>query len=157
MKETDFAPRASFLITKLKKRHLVGIEVGCDVGAHAEALLTYTDTIHLTLIDLFENPWCEGYCFGRLARWRHKVTIKKSTSHQESQKTSGPFDYIYIDILHDEQSVANSLNDWWPHLAKGGILGYRNYSACKESIDRFVSDKEFEISQYHNEIVIWKR
>lgn len=157
MKLTDYAPRAAFLDTKLTGFDLIGVEVGCDVGAHAEALLLFTNTRYLYLIDTFDNPWCEGYCFGRLAGFNHKVKIIKNTSEsQAAHYKAGIFDYVYIDIEHDEASVTGSLNDWWPTLKSGGIMGYRNYSSCKGAIDKFVHGKRYEISEYHNEIVIWK-
>lgn len=157
MKITDYSPRAAFMDAHLKGFNLVGVEVGCDVGAHAEALLIYTNTAFLYLIDLFENEWCEGYCTGRLARWQHKVKVIKNTSESQSAHYTGKlFDYVYIDILHDEKTVSVSLSDWWPLIKAGGLMGYRNYSACKTAIDKFVVGKKYLISEYHNEIVIWK-
>lgn len=157
MKLTDYAPRAGYMDTVLTGTGLIGVEVGCDVGAHAEALLTFTGTKFLYLIDTFENPWCEGYCCGRLARWQHKIKVIKNTSEAQAvHYKEQVFDYVYIDILHDEGTVAESLTGWWPTLKKGGVMGYRNYSSCKTAIDKFIVGKKFFISEYHNEIVIWK-
>lgn len=155
MKVTDYCPRAAFMDTKLKGNDLVGIEVGCDVGAHAEALLVYKAIAHLIIVDLWQNEWCEGYCKGRLSKFNN-VTSVKGTSHNASTKFDTQFDFIYIDIAHDDITVKESLNDWWPLLKVGGVMGYRNYTTCKKEIDKFIVDKKHEISSYHNEIVIWK-
>lgn len=155
MKVTDYCPRAAFMDTKLTGNDLIGIEVGCDVGAHAEALLTYSNIKTLTVVDLWQNEWCEGYCKGRLSRFGN-VTFVKGTSHNASTKFDTQFDFIYIDISHDSETVKESLNDWWPLLKVGGVMGYRNYTTCKKEIDKFIVDKKHEISSYHNEIVIWK-
>lgn len=155
MKVTDYCPRAAFMDTKLTGNDLIGIEVGCDVGAHAEALLTYSNIKTLTVVDLWQNEWCEGYCKGRLSRFGN-VTFVKGTSHNASTKFDTQFDFIYIDISHDSETVKESLNDWWPLLKVGGVMGYRNYTTCKKEIDKFIADKKHEISSYHNEIVIWK-
>ena len=152
MKVTDYCPRAAFMDTFIKGG--IGIEVGCDVGAHAEALLVYKNIAHLTVVDLWENEWCEGYCKGRLSKFGNVLFLKNS-SHGAS-KVGGIYDFIYIDISHDSETVKESLKDWWPLLKVGGVMGYRNYTTCKKEIDKFIVDKKHEISSYHNEIVIWK-
>lgn len=154
MKTSDLAPRTSFFATKIKP-DTVGVEVGCDCGAHAQALLEYRHVKFLHCIDLFENLWCEGYCTGRLSRWENRVQIIKGSSNAIA-KRGGSFDFIYIDIAHDPTTVRESLNDWWPLLKSGGILGYRNYSSCKEGIDPWLVGKVWEVDGYHNEIIIFK-
>lgn len=153
MKVTDYCPRAAFMDTFINGG--IGIEVGCDVGAHAEALLVYKNIAHLIIVDLWQNEWCEGYCKGRLSKFNN-VTFVKGTSHNAASKFNTQFDFIYIDIAHDDTTVKESLIDWWPLLKVGGVMGYRNYTTCKKEIDKFILDKKYEISSYHNEIVIWK-
>lgn len=159
MKITDFCPRAAPMDTYLKGTNLTGVEVGCDVGAHAEALLTYCSIEKLHLIDLFESKYCEGYCEGRLARWQHRIQLHKGTSHEIAWKlVACSFDFVYIDISREPEIVTQSLVDWWKLVKKGGVLGYRNYSEVKEPVDTFVSANriEFKIDDYHNEIILIK-
>lgn len=165
MKITDYAPRAGALDAHLKGRNLIGVEVGCDVGAHAEALLRYCDVEHLTLIDLWEKEFYRGYCVGRLQSqgWKNNVEFIKSTSHAASSRFDlFHFDFIYIDITHDYAIVCESLQDWWPKLKLGGILGYRNYSASnhglKQAIEEFIEQHqiEFQYEKYHNEMLLFK-
>ncbi len=156
MKQTDFTPRAAFLDTHLQPDS-IGVEVGCDVGAHAQVLLEYCHVAHLSCIDIFEKPWYEGYCHGRLNRWRNRVKIIKSTSHDASFLfKDNSLDFVYIDIAHDETTVRESLEDWWRKLKIGGVMGYRNYSTCRGAIDAWLGSKVFEVCKYHNEIIVWK-
>lgn len=165
MKSSDYAPRAGALDSHLKGRNLIGVEVGCDVGAHAEALLRYCDVAQLTLIDLWEKEFYRGYCQGRLQSqgWKNNVDFIQATSHVASSRFDTlHFDFIYIDIEHDYDTVRESLEDWWPKLKFGGILGYRNYSASnhgvKQAIDEFVAQYQIEsqYEKYHAEMLMFK-
>lgn len=165
MKVTDFAPRASAFLTCLTGEFLTGIEVGCDVGAHAHAILQYCDIDKLYLVDLWEREFCQGYCQGRLHShgYRHKVEMIKGSSHNVASSFKNPqVDFIYIDIPHDYDTVRQSLRDWWPHLKCGGVLGYRNYAASnvelKKAVDEFIADYKLEhtVESYHGEIIIFK-
>ncbi len=153
MKPTDYAPRATAFDLHIQPG-TTGVEVGCDVGAHAEAILKYRQPGLLSVIDTWDNPWCEGYCFGRLREYPN-VKLYKGESHNLSGRF-GELDFVYIDITHDTETVLQSLKDWWGCLKVGGVMGYRNYSTCKETIDKWVKGKEFKVMDYYNEIIIWK-
>lgn len=161
MKKTDYAPRAAAMDTYLTGQDLIGIEVGVDAGAHAEALLKYCPVKHLTLIDIWDNEWIRGYCEGRLSSFRNRYKLVKGYSHSVSSKFHpGYADFIYIDIGHDYDTASKSLNDWWPVLKENGILGYRNYSikGIEKAVDEFISKHKIphEVDPYHNEIILFK-
>lgn len=165
MKKSDYAPRAAAFDTYLKPAHKVGIEIGTDVGAHAEALLKYCDIEFLFLVDTWTNPFCKGYCEGRLhcQGFMKKVDLIQTASHEAALRFSNKeFDFIYIDITHDYPTVKQSLRDWWPLLRQGGIMGYRNYSESnpdlKRAIDELIIDTgcSKSVERYHNEIILWK-
>jgi len=164
MKDTDYAPRAAFMDTFLTGQNLTGAEIGCDVGAHAEAILKYCDIKQLYLVDLWLKEYYRGYCEGRLhsAGFKNNVLLFQSSSEQASIFINAPFDFIYIDISHEYETVKTSLEDWWPKLIKNGLLGYRNYSEAnmelKRAVDEFVLKHNIktQVSTYHNEIVLFK-
>lgn len=160
MKSTDYCPRAAAMdVYLMGKRNLTGIEVGCDVGAHAEAMLSYLSIERLTLVDIWGNEWCQGFCEGRLSRWQTKTEFIQSSSEDASDKFyNNSFDFAYIDIEHDDPTVKQSLNDWWDKIKFDGILGYRNYTTCRKAIDEFVQANNIrtEIDKYHNEIILFK-
>lgn len=163
MKISDYAPRSGALDAHLTGVRLHGIEVGCDVGAHAEALLRYCSIDKLILVDLWENEFCRGFCMGRLQSqgWKNYVEFLRSDSHGAAQHfASEQFDFIYIDIAHDTDTVAQSLADWWPKLKRGGVLGYRNYTVAtiRPAIDAFVAAGGIRThyENYHNEMLLFR-
>lgn len=169
MKPTDFAPRVTPFITHLTGKNLIGVEVGCDVGAHAEAILTHASVDKLYLVDRFDNPNLYWYLKGRLEtkpNCRQRFEIMNMDSYRAARELDymkEGFDFVYIDITHDADTVLQSLNDWWPLVKKGGLLGYRNYSdtysEVKKAVDLFfdfVPSKSTKVESYQAEIIIWK-
>lgn len=147
MKVTDYCPRAAPFDSYLKGRDLVGVEIGVDVGAHAEALLRHCPIAHLTLIDPWPNPWCRGVAEGRLwslgFRTRYSTVIKTSAAAAAAKIFSdASLDFVYIDQEHDAATVSADLTAWWPAVKRGGVLGHRNYTALptpmSQAIDAFV-------------------
>jgi len=161
MKVTDYAPRAAPFDTYLKGRDLVGVEVGVDVGAHAEALLTYCSVSMLHLVDPWPNPYCRGFCEGRLARFRSRVAmLPGKSSAMAGAFELGRLDFAYIDQEHDEFSVASDLRSWWPRIRAGGVLGYRNYvgrgNPLDRAVDAFITENNIKSHAETGEIVLLK-
>lgn len=144
MKVTDYCPRAAPFDTYLTGRGLVGVEVGVDVGAHAEALLRYTDVALLHLVDPWPREYQYGYCEGRLAAFRQRVRFMPTRSVVAAERFGlGALDFVYIDQVHEADSVMADLEAWWPRLKVGGLLGYRNYgdtaTPLRDAVDRFIA------------------
>lgn len=163
MKITDFAPRTAAMEAYLTGLNLVGAEVGCDVGAHAESILTNCSISKLHLIDLWANEICEGICQGRLYRWYHRIQMHKGKSNQVVKNFGvNSLDFIYLDAEHDYNSVKEDLSLWWSKIRYGGgILALRNYHKSNEGLFRaaneFLQDKQnFKVEEYCNELIIFK-
>ena len=160
MKISDFAPRTGFIEVFLTGINLVGVEVGTDVGAHAESLLTHCSIEKLTLIDPWVNTYMEGYAAGRLSRWRNKICMEKMTS-QQAVKLFGvrTLDFVYLDREHTYEAGKFDFDNWWPLIKEGGILALRNYNGnpgLKKAADEFIIGKRWEVENYLNEILIFK-
>lgn len=159
MKCNDYAPRTGYLETFLTGNGLTGVEVGVAAGAHAESILTYCDIKKLWLIDTWENVYIEGYCAGRLGKWKNKICMERLTSAAGSRLFGvGTLDFVYLDQEHDENSVREDLKNWWVTIREGGILALRNYSveSVKRVADDFVKGKRYEVEDYTNELIILK-
>lgn len=167
MKVTDYASRTAFMDTFLTTHHKIGLEVGVDVGAHAESLLIYCPWLtNLMLVDPWDKDWYYGYCNGRLCRFRNIEYIRMKSLNAASvlmaQKGLGCIDFIYLDQEHEYTDVREDLRAWWPLLDEGGILGHRNYSNANpglmRAVDEFVRINSIKTKHdsYHNEIVLFK-
>lgn len=167
MKITDYCPRAAPFDSYLVGEGLVGAEIGVDVGAHAQALLTHCSIVVLHLVDIWPNRWCRGYCEGRLATredWRRRYVAHDGGSLKaaaEFQPTS--LDFIYIDQEHAFAAVADDLRAWWPLVKTGGVLGYRNYvgrgTPLDKAVDAFIAVQGAAVDVHTElgEIVLIKR
>jgi methyltransferase family protein len=164
MKVTDYGPRVAPFDTCLTGRGLVGVEVGVDVGAHAEALLRYCDVHTLTLVDPWPTEYCRGYCEGRLRAlgfWP-RVRMVQHPSHQAARGMDpASVDFVYVDQEHTTEAVRGDLELWWPAVKIGGLLGYRNYAASQtdlvRAVDAFVAARAIRTTTLvPGEIVLWK-
>lgn len=164
MKLTDYAPRAAPFDTYLHGVGLIGVEVGVDVGAHAEALLTYCPVAMLHLVDPWPKEWARGYCDGRLSRFRPRYAMHQCGSLEGAKQLAvGGFDFVYVDQEHDAASVTADLKAWWPLVRPGGVLGHRNYAEGRgepidRAIDTFVSEHGIrtKYERYLNDIILFR-
>jgi methyltransferase family protein len=163
MKVTDYAPRAAPFDTYLKGRDLFGAEIGVDVGAHAEALLRYCGVRLLVLIDPWPREYYRGFCTARLqvlGFWS-RVSILQQTSQKAAPNFDiASLDFLYFDQEHTFEAVRMDLEDWWPRLKPGGLLGYRNYGPSApdltRAVDAFVARHHIKAQKETGEILLWK-
>lgn len=145
MKPTDYCPRAAPFDVYLRGRDLVGVEIGVDAGAHAEALLRHVDIAQIYLIDRWPKDYHFGYCEGRLSAlgFRSRFTMVQEPSALAAARfREGSLDFVYCDEARDAETVTGNLARWWPLLKSGGLLGYRGYAAgypVAVALDRFVA------------------
>lgn len=134
MKETDYCPRAATFDKYLTGSGLTGIEIGVDVGAHAEAIFLYADIEHLTLVDIWDKEFYRGYCIGRLRWYMNRVKMVKIDARK--YVSNERVDFAYFDIGDDAEFVSLLLNRWWPLV--NNVIGVRGagypgvIKACKE-------------------------
>lgn len=162
MKVTDYGMRVSPFDNWIR-RNSVGVEVGTDVGSHAQAMLHFCNIDFLYLVDIWDGKFYEGYCQGRLhtAGFKNRVSMIRADSHAAvSLVTHSQVNFVYIDITHDYNTVKQSLEDWWPLLAPEGILGYRNYAlknpGLMKAVDEFVAAQKVRIEVINAEIILFK-
>lgn len=120
-----------------------GAEIGVCKGQHARALLRLNKNLNMLLID----PW-DAYnrlsrqraearydiCIKRLNPYRNRITYMKMTSMEAVQKVEdGALDFVYIDGLHEFDSVMMDMICWTPKVRKGGIIAGHDYYAFYQS------------------------
>ena len=164
MKTTDYSPRAAVFDTYLTPTHKIGVEIGVDAGAHAEALLSYQPQIEkLFLIDPWPKEIFMWYAKGRLETkgFMKKIEfINKKSGHAVERFKFDSLDFIYFDQEHDYNSVKEDLEIWWEKLKDGGILGYRNYAATNvglyRAVNEFVAKNNLDLISDNGEAIIIK-
>lgn len=161
-KLTDYMPRPGLLEAHLIGRNLIGAEIGVDVGAHAESLLTNCDVQKLYLIDQWDRDYNYGYCCGRLETkgFKHKVEfIKGSSTKADVYVENSSLDFIYFDAAHDYETVKEDLRIWAPKINIAGIIAVRgiSFQGVSKAVTEFLRATNYrsEISEYHNEVIIW--
>jgi len=167
VKITDFGPRIAPFDHYLA--HLAAglyvLELGVDVGAHAEAMLRYARVAYLDLVDPWPNEFTRGICKGRLdaaggyGRYvQHRTTAQRFITQMPQDRI---YDAIYCDLPQDVATALEVLPAYWPRLRQGGLLGYRNYSASdwpamRAVVDDFVDKHAAETHVESGEIILKK-
>ncbi|MBU0678483.1 MAG: class I SAM-dependent methyltransferase [Verrucomicrobia bacterium] len=107
-------------------------EIGTQAGINAASILRRAEPVRMVCAD----PW-SGYSdelgmpnsnVERIARRRLKrfpsVEIVKSGDRATIAKSLGEcsIDYLYIDAMHDYESVSADMNAYWPCVRCGGMM-----------------------------------
>ena len=122
-------------VEKFKDKQLNCVEVGVYKGVHAREMLRYLHIDTLYLIDPWENY--ELYHTKKenlskigdntlklLNKWKDSIVILREFSNTAVSKLRGlTFDYIYIDGNHDYEFVKLDIEQYYPLVKEGGILG----------------------------------
>jgi len=110
--------------------HTKGAEIGVAEGFFTEAVCKANPELEMLCVD----PWqgCIGYSSSKMARIHRsamarlancKATIMRMSSSEAAQQISNcSLDFVYIDALHDFDSVIRDLIYWVPKVRSGGIV-----------------------------------
>ena len=113
-----------------------GAEIGVQRGLYSEILFQKNPNLHLLCIDTWKgfsrhitdeiNEQIYQECLQRLASYN--VTIMRMGSMEAvKQIPDNSLDFIYIDQLHDFDSVMSDLIFWVPKVKLGGIVAGHDY------------------------------
>ncbi len=123
------------LIESLGSDFTKAVEVGVRTGWFSKYILDNT-SMHVTAID----PWEDNQelsnstqvykeCQERLSVYGDRCTLLKAYSPQCSEEFANEsLDFVYIDALHDYDSVKSDMEAWFPKIKQGGILAGHDYS-----------------------------
>lgn len=113
-----------------------GAEIGVERGRFSKYLCLHVPNLHLTCVD----PWVAYngntqekeevlYERAQLRLNGLNVDIKRMTSLEASQIVpDGSLDFVYIDALHDFDSVMMDILLWAPKVKSGGIVSGHDYT-----------------------------
>lgn len=133
------------------------VEVGVRYGNYACIILDNCPKVNLVAIDTWEpNP--ENFdpdgsyasCKHAFLKYGDRARMVKAYSPGIAGVfEDGSLDFVYIDALHDYESVLADIKAWWPKVRVGGILAGHDFShdwpgvmrAVKEVFDDFYLTK----------------
>lgn len=110
------------------------VEVGVDLAVFASQLLGESSDINLIAVDPWlpyrEIPYnrdeAEDTARQALAKFGNRVTVLKMKSVHASSVVQYA-DMVYIDGAHDEKSVQDDIDAWYPVVRSGGILAGHDF------------------------------
>ena len=112
-----------------------GAEIGVQQGNFSEVLCQKIPGVHLYCIDCWapfshhDQAWQDR----QYERARNKLKpymatlIKKPSQEAVKDYKDENFDFVYIDALHDFDSVMCDIIAWAPKVRKGGIVAGHDY------------------------------
>lgn len=146
----------------------VGVEVGVKQGRYSEFLLDHWQGSKLVSVD----PWREAAesdyvdnanvkqeqqeaylaeARRRLERFGARSEIWRTTSLEAAGRFANhTLDFVYLDARHDEASVREDLEAWYPKLRAGGLFAGHDYVdgvrggtdfGVKSAVDAFFGER----------------
>lgn len=131
---------------------LIGCEIGVYKGNHSESLLNTLSISKLYLIDPYDmyDSYIEGHAhygvdqtplseaqkeaIDRLSNYKNKIIWLNQTSDHACKQITEQLDFVYIDGNHAYDFVKADIENYYPLLKSGGVLGghdfYNGY--CRE-------------------------
>jgi len=160
-------PRPFERLSKLRGRvKLIGAEIGVCGGEHAMSLLNTYDLEKLYLIDPYSmyEDYAEGHKhYGEdqsplsdteaaakklLRNYDSKIVWVKKLSADAAKLISDELDFVYIDGNHAENFVMNDIENYYPLVKSGGVIGghdfYNGFQAEHDGVVNAVIDWAFK-------------
>lgn len=132
------------------------VEVGCKAGRTTGHILKTVPDAKVIAID----PWIvqetngdptretyKDWDFSKIEKefWENvgenkdRCEMFRGTS-EEAAGRGGEYDLVFIDALHDHESVKRDIELWWPKVRTGGVLAGHDYNHKWPGVERAVSD-----------------
>jgi len=149
------------------KLPLVGAEIGVRLGLNAEWMLKNMNIKKLFLVDPYE-PYYEStkivyvninimkIAKKRLARFNDKTQFIIMRSSDAHKYVPNNLDFVYIDGCHTYQQVKEDIENYFPKVKVGGLIGghdfFGDYCGLVRAVVEFSASKKLEL---HGEETDW--
>lgn len=112
-----------------------GAEIGVQQGNYSEVLCKNNPELKLHCIDCWapfshhDQSWQDRQYERAKEKLKsyNAVLIKKPSLEAVSDYKDGELDFVYIDALHDFDSVMQDIIRWAPRVRRGGIVAGHDY------------------------------
>jgi predicted O-methyltransferase YrrM len=127
-------------LVKTLGNNLIGVEIGVSGGFNAKNILLSLPIKKLYLVDPYETFMQNGEsikqhdgeeyekAWRRLKEFEFKVEFILKDSCKAVKDIPNNLDFVYIDGNHSYKSVKRDIENYYPKVKKGGILGGHDYS-----------------------------
>jgi hypothetical protein len=156
---TQFKNRRELILHLNETKAEIAAEVGVREGYFSKFILDNTSVKKLYAIDPWENNAelsdCETVfrtCKGLLDPFGDRAEMVKGYSPFAAEMfEDNSLDFIYIDGLHDYESVKADIAGFYPKLKVGGIISGHDYHledwpGVYNAVNEFISQNELEIN-----------
>lgn len=97
------------------------------------------------------NDWdfekIERDFWGNVGEHKDRCTMMRTTSLDAARELDGQtFDIVFIDALHDFESVRDDIAAWWPRVRPGGVLSGHDFNHKWPGVERAVAEA-FDLMQ----------
>lgn len=150
-------PSIKFIEGNLKGE-LIGVEIGVWRGENAEKILQNLSIKKLYLIDPYDAYKSyilpptkdltkdEEIAQEKLAKFKDKIRFIKLKASDAVHLIPDELDFVYIDGNHTYEYVKQDIENYWPKIKKGGVIGGHDYNAkepgINKAVDEFVKNKK---------------
>lgn len=149
------------MITFLSKNEapMVGVEIGVALGGNAEKMLETLVIKKLYLVDPYIPYYERNMSLGlseheqtarkRLTRFRDQTEFIKKLSSEAKDDIPNDVDFVYIDGNHEYAYVKQDIEDYYPKVKTGGVIGGHDFCAsffgvCKAVLE-FAENNNLEL------------
>jgi hypothetical protein len=128
-----------------------GVEVGVFDGGFSEVLNNAHKFDEFFCVDPWEGNDGQFRNVTNLFSNRPNIHIMRNTSVEVSKLfPDNYFDFVYIDALHDYDSVIEDLTVWYPKVRVGGLFSGHDYNnrggkRSKKAVDHFFKSAKEEV------------
>jgi len=158
----NIIPRPMILYVKQLKGNnpLVGVEIGVAQGINTESILETLNIKKLFLVDPYKPYYQKGELWiqyvksyeeavKRLNNYSSKVTFIRLPSHEVAKIIPNELDFVYIDGNHDYEYVKMDIEDYYPKIKRGGVLGghdfYGDFLGVCRAVVEFANKNKLEL------------
>jgi hypothetical protein len=154
-------PMTLFVKQKMGQRKLLGCEIGVAEGENARNMLETLNVEKLFLIDPYLETYMEQTTNGEhlanvstsayveaqnnVRAFKDKVVFLVKTSDEAVEDVPNGLDFVYIDGNHSYEYVKRDLENYYPKVKSGGVVGGHDFSLVFfEGLVRAVAEFAFK-------------
>lgn len=159
-----------------------GLEVGVWKGAYSKEIIQKSNLLKTFSVDpwslektQYRSKWSQkeiDLAFQETCTLLHQFGDRSEIIKETSQEAAKMFDdyffdFIYIDALHDYESVKNDIKSWWTKLKFGGIFAGHDYMnerifngnvekfGVKQAVDEFINIFKLDLYVTNEKFPTW--